>query len=157
MDLTHELMVAGKLAGAFFLGSILGFDRERQGHSAGIRTYAAVSMGAALFSLIATHLEESMAQTYIIAHIVVGIGFLGAGSIFRDQSTQTAHGLTTAATLWCTAAVGVAVGIGMFIIAVVAAAALYLLLSMERWDWYTRWKTRLGAQGGGQDEPPGTR
>ncbi len=145
MDLSHELMVAGKLAGAFILGGLLGLDRERQNLSAGIRTYAAVCMGAALFALIATHLQQPMAQTYIIAHVVVGVGFMGAGTIFQDRSTRTAHGLTSAATLWCTAAVGVSVGVGMFLIAVLAAGALYLLLSMERWRWYNRWKDRIGA------------
>jgi putative Mg2+ transporter-C (MgtC) family protein len=143
MDLAFELTIAAKLTGAFALGALIGYDRERQGQSAGIRTYAAVSMGAALYALIAQHLEDPAAPTYIIAHVSVGIGFLGAGMIFRDTTSQTAHGLTTAASVWCTAAVGVAVGVDMFVIAVVATLALYLLLSLERWKWYNAWKERI--------------
>lgn len=143
MDLVFELTIAAKLGTAFALGAFIGYDRERQGHSAGIRTYAAVSMGAALYALIALHLEDPAGPTYIIAHISVGIGFLGAGMIFRDASSQTAHGLTTAASVWCTAAVGVAVGVNMFVIAGVATLALYLLLTMERWKWYIAWKERI--------------
>lgn len=150
MDLAFELTIVGKLAGAFALGALVGYDRERQGQSAGIRTCAAVSMGAALFALISIHLEDPAAPTYIIAHICVGIGFLGAGMIFRDTSAQTAHGLTTAASIWCTAGVGVAVGIDMYVLAVVATLALYLLLSMERWKWYIAWKERIQNEGKGK-------
>lgn len=71
------------------------------------------------------------------------MGFLGAGIIYRNSSAGTSHGLTTAATVWCTAAVGVAVGLNMFIIAIVGAIALYFLLSLHHKKWYVRWKQKM--------------
>lgn len=79
----------------------------------------------------------------IIANIVVGIGFLGAGIIGKNTASDNTYGLTTAATVWCTAAVGVAVGLDMFIIAVVASLMLYFLLSLDRQRWYIHWKNKI--------------
>jgi putative Mg2+ transporter-C (MgtC) family protein len=143
MDIRIELIIVSKLLVAFLLGAFIGFDRERHGRDAGIRTYAAVCIGAALFTSIAGHLADTAAASRIIANIVVGIGFLGAGIIYRNSSSNTSHGLTTAATIWCTAAVGVAIGLNMFIIAIVASIALYLLLSLHHQQWYKKWKQKI--------------
>lgn len=154
MDIRFELIIAGKLLLAFVLGAAIGYDRERHGKDAGIRTYAAVCMGAALFTFIGEQLSRTAGDpataSRIIANIITGIGFLGAGIIYRHQDTQSSQGLTTAATLWGTSAVGVAVGLDMYLIALVAAAALYFLLSLHHMGWYVRWKARIAKE----DTPP---
>jgi putative Mg2+ transporter-C (MgtC) family protein len=143
MDIGNELIIVAKLLIAFLLGGFIGCDRERHGRDAGIRTYAAVCIGAALFTSIAAHLSDTAAASRIVANIVVGIGFLGAGIIYRNNASNTSHGLTTAATIWCTAAIGVAVGLSMFIIAVVGASALYFLLVLHHQKWYLKWKHKM--------------
>lgn len=144
MDMQIELIIVAKLVVSFLLGAFIGFDREKHGRDAGIRTYAAVCIGATLFTAVAAHLVNDVAATSrVIANIVTGVGFLGAGIIYRDSSAGTSHGLTTAATVWCTAAVGVAVGLNMFIIAIVGAIALYFLLSLHHQHWYIKWKKKM--------------
>ncbi|XVJ65032.1 MAG: MgtC/SapB family protein [Lacibacter sp.] len=144
MDFKFELIIVAKLIASFLLGAFIGLDREKQGQDAGIRTYAAVCIGATLFTAVAAHLVSDVAAaSRVIANIVTGVGFLGAGIIYRNSSAGTSHGLTTAATVWCTAAVGVAVGLNMFIIAIVGAIALYFLLSLHHKKWYVRWKQKM--------------
>lgn len=144
VDINIELVIVVKLIVAFLLGAFIGYDREKHGNSAGIRTYAAVCMGAAIFTSIGIHIvNDTAAASRIIANIITGIGFLGAGIIYRNSSGNGSHGLTTAATIWCTAAVGVAVGMNMYIIAVAASAALYFLLSLHHQKWYVRWKQKI--------------
>ncbi len=156
MDVKFELIIVVKLIASFLLGAFIGFDREKQGADAGIRTYAAVCIGATLFTAVAAHLVNDVAAaSRVIANIVTGVGFLGAGIIYRNSSAGTSHGLTTAATVWCTAAVGVAVGLNMFIIAIVGAIALYFLLSLDQQHWYIKWKKKMigkhGEDEGGHD------
>ncbi len=124
---------------AAFLGSVIGLERGYRGRAAGMRTYALVTLGATLFSVISTNaFPEFIGSTgfdpsRIISQIVVGIGFLGAGlMVFR---TETPLGLTTAAALWVAAAVGAAVGVKMYSIASFATflvvVILYFLLKVE--------------------------
>lgn len=144
MDIRVELFIVLKLIVSFLLGAFIGLDREKHGRDAGIRTYAAVCVGATLYTAIANHLVNDVAAaSRVIANIVTGIGFLGAGIIYRNSSAGTSHGLTTAATVWCTAAVGVAVGLNMFIIAVIGALALYFLLVLHHQKWYVKWKQKM--------------
>lgn len=144
MDIQFELIIVLKIFVSFLLGAFIGYDRETHGRDAGIRTYAAVCVGATLFTSVAAHIaNDPAAASRIIANIVTGVGFLGAGIIYRNSTAGTSHGLTTAATVWGTAAVGVAVGLNMYIIAVVAAAALYFLLSLHHHKWYLRWKEKM--------------
>lgn len=145
-EIRFESIIVLKLITGFVLGAFVGYDREKRGLDAGVRTYAAVCLGATMFTSIAEHLEDIASASRIVANIVVGIGFLGAGLIYRDNSTNTSFGLTTAATLWGTAAVGVAVGLNMYIIAVVSSIMLYFLLSLERVTWYVRWKNKIKAK-----------
>ena len=143
MDINAELIIVSKLIISFFLGAFIGFDRERHGRDAGIRTYAAVCIGATLFTAIAAHLVNNPGEALrVVANIITGVGFLGAGIIYRNNSVGTSHGLTTAATIWCTSAVGVAVGLNMFIISIVASLALYFLLSLHHQKWYLKWKQK---------------
>lgn len=143
MDIGNELIIVSKLIVSFVLGAFIGYDRERHGRDAGIRTYAAVCIGATLFTSVGEHLSDTAAASRIIANIVVGIGFLGAGVIYRNNASNTSHGLTTAATIWCTGAIGVAVGLDMFLTAVIGASALYLLLGLHHQNWYIRWKQKM--------------
>ena len=144
MDVKFELIIVVKLLASFLLGAFIGLDREKHGRDAGIRTYAAVCIGATLFTAIAAHLVSDVAAaSRVIANIVTGVGFLGAGIIYRNSSAGTSHGLTTAATVWCTAAVGVAVGLNMYIIAIVGEIALYFLLSLHHQQWYVKWKNKM--------------
>ena len=121
MDWSIEADAAARILLATGLGLAIGFERERDGHPAGTRTFAAVAVGAALFGLVSTTgfdefiapRDETNVQvdvTRVASQVVVGIGFLGAGVIFRHRG-QVQH-LTTAATLWLTAAVGLAAGVG---------------------------------------------
>lgn len=144
MDINTELIIVIKLIVSFLLGAFIGFDREKHGRDAGIRTYAAVCIGATLFTAVAAHLVNDVAaESRVIANIITGVGFLGAGIIYRNSSAGTSHGLTTAATVWCTAAVGVAVGLNMFIIAIAGAITLYFLLSLHHQQWYKNWKEKM--------------
>lgn len=142
MDIKLELILSAKLFAALLLGAIVGLEREKHGSPAGIRTYAAVSLGAALFTLIGIHSTDETAASRIVANIVTGIGFLGAGIIYKDNTKGFTHGLTTASTVWATAAVGVAVACNMFIIAIVATIAIYFLLALHHFHWYARLKKK---------------
>ncbi|WP_233138259.1 MgtC/SapB family protein [Mucilaginibacter sp. MD40] len=150
MNNESEWTIVLKLLLAVALGGVIGLDREKHGRSAGIRTYAAVCMGAALFTAIGEHLGDLAAASRIIANILVGIGFLGAGIIYKNDVTNSSSGLTTAATIWCTAGIGVAVGLNMLIIAFVAAGALYALLALHHQSWYTNWKKKMQAKHGSE-------
>ncbi len=143
IDLLEELVIASKLLAAAVLGAVVGYDRERHSRDAGLRTYASVCVGAALFTSIAGHLEDVSATSRIVANVVMGIGFLGAGIVYKDSNSGYAKGLTTAATIWCTAAIGVAVGLNMFVIAIAGALLAYFLISLHHRKWYVRWKHRI--------------
>ena len=152
MDINAELIIISKLIVSFLLGAFIGLDRERHGRDAGIRTYAAVCIGATLFTAITAHLVNNPSDTSrVIANIITGVGFLGAGIIYRNSGAGTSHGLTTAATVWCTSAVGVAVGLDMFIIVIIGACSLYFLLSLHHQKWYIRWKQKMIHKYGEED------
>ena len=152
MEINAELIIISKLIVSFLLGAFIGLDRERHGRDAGIRTYAAVCIGATLFTAITAHLVNNPSDTSrVIANIITGVGFLGAGIIYRNSGAGTSHGLTTAATVWCTSAVGVAVGLDMFIIAIIGACSLYFLLSLHHQKWYIRWKQKMIHKYGEED------
>jgi putative Mg2+ transporter-C (MgtC) family protein len=123
-----------RLLTAALLGAVLGFEREIRQKSAGLRTNILIAVGAALFTLMSVELAGPGGDPgRIAAQIVTGIGFLGAGAIMRTDSGI--HGLTTAATVWVNAAVGVAVGGGSYHLAFIATgvtiAALLVLQPLE--------------------------
>ena len=105
MDWQLELILAGRLLGATLLGALVGWEREQHGTDAGVRTHMAVALGACLFSLISANVPGAD-PSRIASQIVVGIGFIGAGVIMYQRG-QVA-GLTTAAALWATSAIGMA-------------------------------------------------
>lgn len=122
---------------AFLLGAFLGFEREWRRKAAGLRTYSLVALGACLFTVISLYGFHSAAGTSldpsrIASQVVVGIGFIGAGVIFSKG--DVVRGLTTAAGLWLSAAIGVAVGVGMFAVALFSTALGVFILSVLRWS-----------------------
>ena len=96
---------------ALLAGAILGIEREYRNKSAGFRTLILISIGSCLFTLISL-LLSSDTMDRIVANVVTGIGFIGGGVIFKSE--EGVNGLTTAATIWVTAAVGMAVGAGFY-------------------------------------------
>ncbi len=147
IDVNKELITVAKLLLSFILGGFIGYDRERKGKDAGIRTYAAVCLGATIFTSIAEHFTDDAGASRVIANVIVGIGFLGAGIISRNGNQKSSNGLTTAATVWCTAAVGVAIGLNMYIIATFSSLVLYGLLSLDNQRWYLKWKRKVLKEG----------
>ena len=108
-----------RLVVALLLGAAVGVERQYRQRSAGLRTNALVSLGAAAFALIGFSMTGDASPTRMAAQVVSGIGFLGAGAIMREG--LNVKGMNTAATLWCSAALGVACGAGLFGLAVLAA------------------------------------
>lgn len=132
MDLQTQWVFVGRLALAALLGAAIGYERELRGRSAGLRTFAAVALGSCLFSIISyIVVPEGNETTRIAAQIVTGVGFLGAGLILHDQGQGHISGLTTSATLWAAAAVGMAVGFGLYLLAVAASLLLVVLLLLR--------------------------
>jgi putative Mg2+ transporter-C (MgtC) family protein len=118
-----------RLALAALLGAVLGFEREVSQKPAGLRTNILITLGSALFTIMSIELAAPQADpTRIAAQVVTGVGFLGGGAILRTAGDV--RGLTTAATIWLNAAVGVAAGGGAFRIAVVTTVLALLVLTL---------------------------
>src|SRR5690606_21652137 len=112
-DVTEITRVSVRLLMAGILRCILGFERESRGKAAGIRTHMLVAIGAALFVLIPQQAGISDAElSRVVQGVIAGIGFLGAGAILKGDDEKHLKGLTTAAGIWLTAAIGVATGLG---------------------------------------------
>lgn len=118
----HELQFVGNLLLAVGLGSLIGIERQWRQRMAGLRTNALVSAGAALFVLLAQAIDTGGDVTRIPSYVVSGVGFLGAGVIMKEGGSV--RGLNTAATLWCSAAVGCLAGFGFYFFAVSGAIAV---------------------------------
>lgn len=102
------------------LGTGIGYQRERAGKAAGLRTHFLIALGAALFTVVSVFgFSGAVDPSRVAAGVVLGVGFIGAGVIFRGE--ETIAGLTTAASIWVTAAVGLAAGAGLYLISVIAA------------------------------------
>ena len=120
-----------RLVLAALLGGILGYERERQGKAAGVRTHMLVALGAALFVLVPKEAGVSGADmTRVIQGVVAGIGFLGAGAIIKGGAEESVKGLTTAAGIWLTAAIGIACGLGRESTAVLSALLAFAILAL---------------------------
>ena len=125
IDLHWQMFVRMLLA--VTLGTIVGYEREHEGKPAGMRTHGMVALGAALFTVVSIHgFGGAGDPARIAAQIVTGVGFLGAGAILHGRGSV--QGLTTAASLWVTAAIGTAVGTGMYTMSVVTAGLVFLVL-----------------------------
>jgi putative Mg2+ transporter-C (MgtC) family protein len=137
-----ELETLVRLAAALFFSGILGWERETLGKPAGLRTHMLVGGGAALFVGLGEFLVIEFQHygellrfdpTRIIEAVVAGVGFLGAGTIFFARRERTVQGLTTAASLWTTAAVGMAAGLGRYVLAAGATAMIFVVLRCLFW------------------------
>ena len=121
-----------RLTLAALLGGLLGIEREQKGKAAGVRTHMLVAMGAALFVLLSQQAGmPSSDMSRVIQGIIAGIGFLGAGTILKSDNDERVRGLTTAAGIWLTAAIGVAAGMGRESTAVLStllALAIFTLM-----------------------------
>lgn len=127
---------------ACLLGCLIGWERERHRNvvSAGIRTYGAISLGSCAFGIVGLLIIGADASR-VASQVVTGIGFLGGGIIFRQGDYIT--GLTTAATLWATAAVGLSVAFGMYLVAFLTAILIYLLLYLPRMKWWKKISSKI--------------
>lgn len=132
------LQATFKLFLSLILGSIVGLERKRKGQTAGIRTFALISMGATLAMIVSIYVPQEYLghvangdPSRIAAQVLSGIGFLGAGAII--QMKGSVRGLTTAAGIWMIAAIGLAVGVGMYSISCIATLfILFILLQLEK-------------------------
>lgn len=128
-DLENATRVTVRLLLAALLGGILGVEREQQGKAAGLRTHMLVCLGAALFVIVADQsgaMDDAMSR--VVQGVVAGVGFLCAGTIIKTDNLSDVKGLTTAAGVWFTAAIGVAVGMGNEATAMVSTfIALFIL------------------------------
>ena len=136
-DIAQVTVITLRLMVAATLGGLLGYEREQKGKAAGLRTHMLVALGAALFVLIPQQAGASVADlSRIVQGLVAGIGFLGAGAIITGNQKMQAQGLTTAASIWLTAAIGVAAGMGREATAVLSAllawGILYLIPKVEQ-------------------------
>jgi putative Mg2+ transporter-C (MgtC) family protein len=123
-----ELEMVLRLLLATALGAIIGYQRERAGKVAGLRTIVLICVGAALFTLTSMYAFGAEADpSRVAAGIVAGVGFLGAGAIIRRGEGVVA-GLTTAATIWAAAGIGIAAGVGFYLIAAVATVIILIIL-----------------------------
>ena len=150
-DVAEMTRITLRLLLAALLGGLLGYERERKGKSAGVKTHMLVAIGAAIFIMVPKEMGVSDIELgRIIQGVVAGIGFLGAGAIIKGNNEEHITGLTTAAGIWLTAAIGVTVGLGREGSAVMctlfALAIFYVVPHFSRnWD-------KTGKQGQAQDE-----
>ena len=136
MDASQQAELVGKLLLAAFCGAVIGWQRDRRQYVAGLRTMALVAAGATMF----TGVNETYGMDRVVANIVTGIGFLGAGIIFREGGTV--RGITTAATVWSVAAIGVAIGVELYLVALVATPLVFLILEMRPLSEYLSGRRR---------------
>ena len=138
MSLSPQLEIILRLLLAAGLSAAIGYQRERKGKAAGLRTHILIGLGAALFTLASIYgFNGAVDPSRVAAGVVVGVGFIGAGVIFRgmrEEHRGEVAGLTTAASIWITAAIGLAAGAGMYLISgiVTAIAAGVLMLPKVR-------------------------
>jgi putative Mg2+ transporter-C (MgtC) family protein len=144
MNLTlgqDDLIIIGRIAGALAIGAMIGFERSFHGRPAGFRTHSLVCIASALLMIVTVYQNQWMT---LVAHdairtdptrmaqgIMTGIGFLGAGVIFKEG--LTVRGLTTAASIWITSAIGILVGIGFWFAAIVGTVATLIVLALFRY------------------------
>ena len=128
LTLHEQIYLAGNITLALVLSAIIGLDRERSQKSAGLRTHMLTGTGACIFTLLSVNAFPMADTSRVAANIVTGIGFLGGGIII--QRKNEAYDLTTAAGVWSTAAIGMAVGVGAWFIAIYSTLMIWMVLAM---------------------------
>lgn len=125
------------------LGVVIGAERKRKGQIAGIRTFALITMGACLAMLLSIYVPQVYMglkngdPARIAAQVITGIGFLGGGAMIRAKGSV--KGLTTAAGIWISAIIGMAVGVGMYVVSI--GTTLLILIVLVMFDWYEHWQS----------------
>ncbi len=122
-----QLEMALRLLMAAGLGAIIGYQRERAAKPAGLRTHVLICVGAALFTVVSIYGFGVADPARVAAGVVTGIGFLGAGAILHGEGGMVV-GLTTAASIWAVAAIGLAVGTGLYLVSLVTAVLVLIVL-----------------------------
>lgn len=132
--MSPEIVIILRLLLAAVLGAIIGLQRERAGKPAGLRTHILITLGSALFTVVSIFGFPGTADvSRVAAGVVTGIGFIGAGVIFRGmRGGEHVVGLTTAASIWIAAAIGIAAGAGMYLVASVVAIIAVLVLMIPK-------------------------
>ncbi len=130
-NIAQATKVVLRLLIASLLGGLIGYERELRGKSAGLRTHMLVALGAALFILVPQQAGASSQDvSRILQGLIAGVGFLGAGAIMIGQQKENETGLTTAASVWITAAIGITVGIGFEATAVLSTFITLVILAL---------------------------
>lgn len=130
-DSRQLIHVIIRLIGAVVLGALIGFQRERAGKPAGLRTHILVTVGTCVFVLACSNFGMSSdGLSRVIQGIITGIGFIGAGSILKLNEQRDIRGLTTAAGIWITAAIGIAIGLGVLGVAILATVLTLIVLAL---------------------------
>ena len=128
---TKDIEMALRLLLAALCGAGVGSQREHANKAAGLRTHILVALGSALFTVVSMDgFGDKADPSRVAAQIVVGIGFLGAGAILHTQATVS--GLTTAASIWVTAAIGLAAGVGMYFLTIVTTMLVLAVLQLQK-------------------------
>lgn len=131
--MSTEIEMILRLILAAVLGAGIGYQRERAKKPAGLRTHTLISLGAALFTIVSIFgFKGEGDPARVAAGVVTGVGFLGAGVIFRALKGDTVVGLTTAASVWVVAAIGLAAGSGLYLVAVVVTIISIVILSLPK-------------------------
>ncbi|MES2415227.1 MAG: MgtC/SapB family protein [Pseudomonadota bacterium] len=133
-DAAQATRIVLRLMVAAVLGGLLGIEREHKGKAAGIRTHMLVAMGSALFVLVSQQagiIATDMSR--VIQGLIAGVGFLGAGTILKGREEEKVQGLTTAAGIWMTAAIGMAAGLGLEVTAVLSTLLALGIFSIMPW------------------------
>lgn len=129
--MAEAVRIVLRLSMAVILGAAIGYEREHQGKDAGLRTHILVSLGAAIFVLVPLQSGMPAAEvSRVMQGIIAGIGFLGAGAIIKIDKDREIQGLTTAASIWMAAAIGIAAGMGREAMAVVSTLISIFVLSV---------------------------
>lgn len=143
-----ELELAGRLILALVAGAVIGWNREAEGKAAGLRTYMLTTLGSAFFVLIPIQFEtlDLNALSRTIQGVATGVGFLGAGEIFYQsredagRSKPSVKGLTSAAAIWGSAALGVAAGCGLWQLCLLGTFLMWLILGIGKWAEHRIWR-----------------
>ena len=157
LSLGTQIELTLRLVVALLLGAVIGWERELQRMPAGFRTHALVSLGSAIFTIVSAFAFTGPLSdpTRIAAQVVSGVGFLGGGAILHYGGTV--RGLTTAASLWAVAAVGMAAGAGLFVVATVSAVLVIVALEVfQRIERVAKRRLRIAPSRGPEpidDEP----
>lgn len=156
-DVGQVTQVVIRLMVAVVLGGLLGFERESRGTAAGLRTHMLVALGSALFVLVPLQAGTNIADmSRVLQGVIAGVGFLGAGAIIKLNHEHEIRGLTTAASIWLTAAIGIAAGMGREATAVLSTVLALIILALlqrvkQRMEQSPQQKEEKAEKTSGQD------